>query len=210
MNWHHKGSKVLIAGQSGSGKTTKFLDMFKTNGAKYKFAFDPDLEISRKIGIAPCKNVESMMRILTNCILGKTKTSVIVFDPADLFPADFGGGLSFFCRWTIDVSKTLHGKKLLAIDEIQKFTRTGNGGVPYALIEICDTGRREELDLLAVCNKGINELNDDIRAQMTELFCFKTTTTNAQKILSAEMNFSTEEIETVTKLPKGGFIHKKL
>lgn len=200
----------MVAGQSGTGKTTKFLELFSGSKFKYKFAFDPDLEIARKLGYTPARNVETMLRILANCLLGKTRQAVIVFDPAEMFPADFGGGLSFFCRWVLDVSKTINGKKLLAIDEIQKFTRTGNGGVPASLIEICDTGRREELDLLAVCNKGINELNDDLRAQMTELYCFKSTTTNAQKVLAAEMNFSPAELEKTTKLKVGEFIHKKL
>ena len=209
MNWHHKASKVLIAGQSGSGKSTRFIKLFLESPAKFKFAFDPDLEISRKCGLAPCLTVEDMMQKIEACLLRKTKTSLIVFDPSHLYPGNFKFALQFFCRWVLEVSRELTGKKVLAIDEIQKYTRTGSGGVPESLIEICDVGRREELDLLCVCNRGINEVNDDIRAQMTEIYCFKTTTEPAKKVL-AGIGFSAADLLKVSDLKKGEFIFKKL
>ena len=179
------------------GKTTAFLKFIAENKSRWKFVFDPELEIVRKWKVARHQTVDSMVAVLTNSV--KTgKPCLIAFDPAQMFPGDFRGALDFFCKWCLEVCRPLHGEKLVCVDEIQKFTKTGVWGVPQGLTELLDTGRREEIDFACVCNRGINELNDDVRAQMTEAYCFRTTEPLALRILE-KMGFDPKKLPTLKK-----------
>ncbi|MFN7138511.1 MAG: hypothetical protein ACK4UN_04140 [Limisphaerales bacterium] len=131
------------------------------------------------------------------------------FDPWERFAAhQKKEALSFFCRWVYTVSKKLNGVKLVAIDEIQQFTKTHVGGVPDSLIEIMDVGRREEIDTLFVCNKGLNKLSEEIRGQLTDLYVFQTTSAASLKYL--EEDFSKEELQKIRSLGIGQFLHTQI
>lgn len=169
MNWNHRPKKILITGKSGSGKSSLFL--FLLLGSYFgkrtvKFIFDPDLEFSRKLKITPARTLDDLHLAL--------KTGLVCFDPAEMFPGDFPAAFAFFSRWVLAVSQQLKGAKLLAVDEIQKFTRPGRGGVPPAFQEILDIGRRHEIDLLIIAQR-VNQVNDAIRGQLTDIITFQHT-----------------------------------
>lgn len=197
MNWDHKRTCIAIAGTSGSGKTTLYLKLWSKWRAKYKFAFDPDRELSRKLGLPACESVEAMLL----CVKAQKP---VVFDPAKLFPGDYTSGLAFFCRWTYEVCRVLNGRKVLGLDEVQKWVKVGPSGTPQSLIEILDAGRREELDCVFVCNKGMNKLSDEVRGQLTEIYLLRLADRLPLR-WAEEEGFNPEEVKI---LPVGRYVHK--
>jgi hypothetical protein len=152
-----------------------------------KFVFDPDLETSRKLGWQAASTPEGIAWQFDN-------KKPVVFYPGKMFPDDYSGALDYFCKFTLGVSRTVNGPKLLAIDEIQQFTEMHLTGVPDSLKACLNVGRREELDILLAA-QGINDINSRIRKQATEIYVFKVSTADntALKAL-AEMGFSAQEI----------------
>ena len=208
MNWHHEAYLAAIVGKKGTGKTTHLLKMIREhkakNGKKPKYicAFDPKREIALKMKWTVCTTPEQMAAAVKRGI-------PFAYDYREMFHAsEKKEALGFFCRWCFTVFSKLNGVKLVVIDEIQSCTTTHVGGVPKALIEISDEGRREEIDLICVCNKGLNKLSEEIRGQITDLFVFKTTSRGSLKML--EEDFSDEEIETIRNLEKGKYLHAEI
>ncbi len=167
MNFDHKAVCVLITGKKGSGKTTYWLSRLVAHRAKHRFYFDPVREVSRKLKLRVCIDVPSMLAALT---AGRP----ICFDSSPLFPGDRREGFAFFARWVMTVSKALPGVKLFGCDEFQSVHRTGPEGLPAGLKEITDEGRREEIDCIFAAQR-INEVNDDVRGQLTEIVTFRHT-----------------------------------
>lgn len=199
MNWDHESKFILITGKRGTGKTSLFIQYWKKSKARYKFAFDPDQEIARKCKVKPALSIVECVHFLKHHY-------PVVYDPSQEFPGNFDEAFSLWIRWVYEVSRVLDGVKELFIDEVQKRTRTGVGGCPLPLIEICDTGRREEIDCVFVVNKGLNKLSDDIRSQLTVIHAFKTTERTSLDWLEEE-GFDPEQI---SELQKGQYITKEL
>lgn len=199
MNWNHKSTCVLICGKKGQGKTSLFLRYWKQSKARYKFAFDPDQEIARKCKVKPALSINEAVNYLKH-------RYPVCYDPRNEFAGDYDEAFCLFCRWVLEVCKVLNGVKELYCDEIQKRTRTGIGGCPKPLIEIMDTGRREEIDTLFVVNKGLNKLTDEIRGQLTRIHAFKTTDRAPLKWLEEE-GF---DIEKIQNLEIGQYISREV
>lgn len=195
MNWHHKGLCVLITGKKGSGKTTYWLDRLVKHRARYKFVFDPVREVTRKLNWTICIDPPRMTKALA-------AGQPICFDSSPLFPGDRREGFAFFSRWVMNVCKALHGVKLFACDEFQSVHRIGPEGLPAGLKEITDEGRREEIDCIFAAQR-INEVNDDVRGQLTQIVTFRHTDPLPLRWL-AERGF---DPEAVARLPApGGWI----
>ena len=196
MNFNHVAKCVCLTGRKGTGKTHKFLELWDCWPAKYKFAFDPDREIARKRKLKVCLTVEQMKAALAQGI-------PVLFDPSQLFPGKRTEAFAFFCRWVYEVSKTLQGVKLFSIDEIQKWTSTKIGGVPAAFNEILDDGRKQEIDLLMIVNKGMNKLAEDIRGQLTELYVYRTVGSRGLDWLEEELELDRARARNL-KMPANG------
>lgn len=164
MNYNHVPRKILITGCSGSGKTTLFLEILKGWKCPFKFVFDPEHEVSIKLGWKSCQTVREMNNLI---LAGKP----VVFDGSRAFPGDRAQGFEFLCRYALEVSKRISGPKLLASDEIQDYQAPGREGLPQALAECADEGRRQELDWLFLA-QGLNRINDVLRGQLTEIVTF--------------------------------------
>src|SRR5574341_102760 len=178
MNYDHQGKRFAIAGMSGTGKTTFYLKAFRNWQASYKFAFDRKREIARKLRLKTCVNVEQMKYAVLH-------RYPVLFDSAEMFPGQPREGFAWFCQWTYEVCKLLRGVKLFACDEIQ-FVVPLRRSIPLPFMEILDDGRKEEIDCLFVVNKGYNKLHDDIRAQISTLYVFRTVEVNALKLLASD------------------------
>lgn len=165
MNYDHKAFRELITGMSGSGKSTLWLAAVKKHRARWKFIFDPEREAARKLGFRAVIDEPRMVQALA-------VDGLVCFDSSRLFPGERREGFAFFCRWVMNVSKALKGTKLIACDELQSVQRTGDNGLPRALKEITDEGRREEIDCLFAAQR-LNEINDDIRGQLTAITTLK-------------------------------------
>lgn len=165
MNYDHKACRELITGMSGSGKTTLWLSLVKKHRARWKFIFDPEREVARKLGWPVAIDVPGLMTFASRC-------QPACFDGTRLFPGDRRGAFAFFTRWTFNVSSSLRGVKLLAVDELQSVQLTGPSGLPPAFKQIIDEGRRQEIDCL-FAGQRLNEINDDVRAQLTAITTLK-------------------------------------
>lgn len=167
MNYNHIESFRLITGKSGTGKTTYFLRAIAGARHRYKFLFDPQREISRKLRWRPVQDSAGVVYCVRVGL-------PVCFDPSRDFAGRPKEGFAWFTRLSLELSKELRGPKLFACDELQKYTALGRGGVPGGLAEILDIGRKEEIDGLFVAQR-VNKVNDDIRAQLTELVTFQHT-----------------------------------
>src|SRR4051794_30946829 len=98
MNLDHIAELICITGRKGTGKTSLLLDLWKKSKARYKFAFDPKREISRKLNLKVCTTVEGMKFALE-------RGYPVLFDSSAMFPGDRKEGLTFFCRWVWNVAQ---------------------------------------------------------------------------------------------------------
>lgn len=172
MNYDHKAFRELITGMSGSGKSTLWLDTVKNHRSprgnrrvKWKFIFDPERECARKLGWRTVIDVPGMIREMA---AGRP----VCFDGSLLFPGNRRGAFAFFARWVFNVSRKFDGTKLFSCDELQSVQTTGPSGMPPALKEIIDEGRRQEIDCL-FAGQRLNEINDDVRGQLTAITTLK-------------------------------------
>lgn len=197
MNYDHKAVCELITGKKGSGKTTYWLIRVAKHRANWKFVFDPARECSRKLRWPISIDVPGMMRSIR-------AGQPVCFDSSALFPGNRRDGFAFFCRWVMNVCKAIDGVKVLACDELQSVQRPGDGGIPQGMKEITDEGRREEIDCLFAAQR-LNEINDDIRGQLTAITTFKHDDPLALRWLS-ERGF---DAAAVSALPApGGWIRR--
>lgn len=199
MNFDHRADRKLITGKAGSGKTTYFLRYLVRHRADWKLCFDPEREIARKLRWPVCTDVPS----LNAAVVGR---SPVCFDSTPLFPGDREGGFAFFCRWAFAVCKELNGIKLIAVDELQSVQRPGPGGIPTALAEMMDEGRRHEIDCLFIA-QGVHRVHEKIRTQLTEIITFCHTDRLPLAWL-AQDGFVPEEVAAL-RYP-GGFIRRNL
>ena len=161
MNLAHEPTKVLVTGQSGSGKTTFWTRFVVNTPARIKFVYDHEGECSYRAGINPARTIEELGRA--------AGTPWCVFDPATMFPGDAEGGWRFFCDFAFSVSNKLQGRKLLCTDELQKITDTHKLSKPFATV--LETGRRYELDCAFIAQQP-NLLHNRVRNQLTEVVSF--------------------------------------
>jgi hypothetical protein len=167
MNFDHKPSCILITGKKGSGKTTYWIGLLTKHRARFKFIFDPTREVARKLSLPVCIDEPGMTRAVL-------ERRPVCFDSSPLFPGERRAGFAWFTRYVFNVCKALRGVKLLAVDELQSCQRIGEHGLPPGFKEIIDEGRREEIDCLFAVQR-LNEVNDDVRGQITEIVTFKHT-----------------------------------
>jgi hypothetical protein len=166
VNFDHKPSCVLVTGKKGSGKTTYWLGRLVAHRAKWKFIFDPTREVATKLKLPICIDHPQMTRAV---IEGRP----VCYDSSLQFPGERREGFAFFSRYVFNVCQGIgRGVKLICCDELQSVQRIGDTGLPAGFKQIIDEGRREELDCL-FASQRINEVNDDVRGQITEIITFK-------------------------------------
>lgn len=199
MNLDHRPRKILITGKTGSGKTTALLELLRRMRYGHVFIFDPELELSRKLGLPVQASVKELA-------LRAMQGAPVCFDPARLFPGRTDEGFAFVCQWVYAVASVQRGKKLLVVDELQKFTRLGKGGIPKSFQVVLDVGRRQEIDLLIIAQRP-NLVNDAVRAQLTEII----TLCHTDRLPLAWLEQDGFDPEAVKALPvPGGKIHRVL
>lgn len=195
MNLAHEPSKVLVTGQSGSGKTTFWTRYVCNTAARVKFIYDHEGEFSHRAGIAPARTIEE---------LGKAAgTPWCIFDPSTMFEGDAESGWEFFCDFAFSVSKRIRGRKLLATDELQKIT--DHHKLQKAFATVLETGRRYELDTAFIAQQP-NLLHNRVRNQLTEVVSFLQLDHNAIGWLEGVGIAG----ETLPTLPPGSFLFRNL
>ena len=184
MNYAHESQKVLVTGASGSGKTTYFLSRIRDwrafDGAKLKqlYVFDHEGEFSRKTGIRPAQTPRDF------------GGRVIAFDPSLMFRGRFAEAFAFFCDFAFEHSTRFDGAKLFCCDELQKFIGTSASEIPQELKNILETGRRYELDFMAI-SQAPNLIHNRVKNQLSEIVAFQLIEENAAKFVES-FGFSTQ------------------
>lgn len=173
QKFDHKADRRLYTGVSGTGKTTLWMDQVRDHEARFKFIYDHQGEYAersnkRKI----CASVDLLIEAIED------RQEVIVFDPIQDFPGQAGKGFACLCDLVFQMSKEgdLNGTKLIACDELQLVT--DRRIEPIEFLTLCETGRRYQIDALFT-SQAPNRLHNAIRDQVTEVFAFRLTDSNA-------------------------------
>jgi hypothetical protein len=182
----HPSKKVIFAGASGTGKTTLFEKEIKRQRAKLIFVFDHQGEFAQRFGHPACHDADGLCAAVE-------RGGFVIFDPCEMYPADIEKAFLFFCDFAFEISKSVKGHKIFACDELQMLVSTS--AAPAELRAILQTGRRFQLDFYAITN-ALNAIHNSIRNQLTEVYAFFQTDTNAIAYLS-ENGFDTEQIRNL-------------
>lgn len=199
-NIHHKGTKVLVCGSSGTGKTT-FLEKYIAGcWHKQVFVFDHQGEIFGRLNIQPFNTLEDLAEYIDKTETEKQDT-VLIYDPSDEYPGKLEDAFDDFASFVFNLAEYKPGPLLFVCDEIQQIT--GPYVNPLPLKRILQTGRRRELDCLMLSQQP-NEIHNSIRNQTTELVLFSLVDRNAVKF---GVEFGGADEDELKSLNTGHFIH---
>jgi hypothetical protein len=197
---HHKPTKILIVGKSGSGKTTYELRYVRNSGHATVFIFDHKQEFEEREGIPASISIDECTERLTK------GEKFISYHYAHEFPGDAENAFQFFCEWVYEICKALRddGKeRLFACDEVNRFTGTGDMG--WAFRQLIEDGRLQGLDFVGTSHAA-NQIHNRLRLQLSEIVALRTLDPRPLAFLQ-ENGFPVEEIKA---LPTGAFIAKDL
>lgn len=185
-------SVLLVAGVSGSGKTTfAFRYLVANEDLEHRFIFDPEDEAAQRLGLSSARSVEELEASLDD--------GFTVFDPHSLYPGKLDEAFNFFCQWAFDVSADLPGEKVLAVDEAWRYCSPG--ALPVGLATVIQTGRKRRLGSMFMTQRP-NRLNEAITNETTELVCFRLQGDNALKRVES-LGVQPDE---VSSLPPGAYV----
>jgi hypothetical protein len=200
MQVHHKPTKILIVGKSGSGKTTYLLRYIKHSDHAQVFIFDHKLEFQEREGILVSNSIDDCTERL------KKGEKFISYHYAEEFPGDSETAFQFYCEWIFEVSKVLRedGKsRLFAADEVNRFTGTSDMG--WSFRQLIEDGRLQGLDFIGTSHAA-NQIHNRLRLQLSEIVALRTLDPRPLAFLE-ENGFDPEAIKS---LPTGAFIVKDL
>lgn len=201
MQVHHKPTKILIVGKSGSGKTTYELRYVKNSPDHVTvFIFDHKGEFEEREGIPVCYSIDECAERV------KKGEKFISYNYADEFPGNSEDAFQLFCEWVFEVCKILRadGKaRLFACDEVNRFTGTGDMG--WAFRQLIEDGRLQGLDFIGTSHAA-NQIHNRLRLQLSEIVALRTLDPRPLAFLE-ENGFDGEEVKA---LPTGSYIVKDL
>lgn len=153
---------TLVAGVSGSGKSTFALRYLVNAPLDVRFVFDLGGEYSQRLRLPAAR--EPFDLNLSLC------RGWVLFDPETLFPGHRKEAFAFFCDWTFAMAEALPGRKVLIVDEAYRY-QTANK-VPPELEACVFDGRKRGLDLMFNI-QAPNKLNNTIINELTEAVFFR-------------------------------------
>ncbi|HEY1172887.1 MAG TPA: hypothetical protein VGH19_16080 [Verrucomicrobiae bacterium] len=195
MQYDHDPFRVLIVGQSGSGKTTFAINMLHGLKASCIFIPDTETEFQHKLRKPAGRTAAELIALI--------KTGWCLFDHSQMFPGEPRKGVAWFSKFAFYASHKIPGRKVYFNDELQKDAGHGELGEGFKLI--LDTGRRYGLDFGGI-SQAPNRINMVVRDQLTEVVAFKTVGKRALEYLE-EMDMPSDDIK---RLPRGSYIARNL
>jgi hypothetical protein len=200
MQVHHKPTKILIVGKSGSGKSTYQIRYVENAPYARVFLFDHKLEFEERLGVAACDSTDALVEQI------KKGERFLSYHHSSDFPGDSENGFQFFCEWVYEITKVLRDdgqKSLFACDEVNRFTGTSDMG--WAFRQLIEDGRLQGLDFCGTSHAA-NQIHNRLRLQLTEIVALRTLDPRPLAFLE-ENGFDPEQVKN---LPVGAFITKDL
>lgn len=196
QKFDHPSHKVLITGTSGTGKTELFWQKVRKERAQWKWVYDHQGEWPGRFGV---------QSVLTPAALEDkaTRKGWVVYDPVEGFPGRVAEGFDMFCEYVFLFSKGVGGRKLFCVDELQILT--DNRTPPQALLTICETGRRYQIDVYAI-SQAPNRIHNAVRNQFTDVYTFRHSDEAAIKFLT-DNGF---DGDAVRNLGEHEYLHRNL
>ncbi|KAB2669825.1 MAG: ParA family protein [Verrucomicrobia bacterium] len=185
----HVRRGLVVTGKSGTGKTT-FLARYLINSprVRVRFVFDPDGPLSIRLGKRPVFTPQEMVAAIA--------TGWVVYNPGRMFPGQSETAFDFFARWVWTVSARIPGRKIIAADELQKWT--GTHRIRQGLALCLDTGRQHGLDSAFIA-QGSNAIADRVKAQTTELVAFQLVTPRGLEWIE-ELGLDSQRVRRLPRL----------
>ncbi len=193
MQVDNPSNKILILGRSGYGKTTYLIRYIQNAEYDHVFIFDHKLEFQQRLGIVSHNTIDECAQALSK---GEKNIS---YHYREEFPGDPDSAFRFYCEWTYEMARVIQGKTLLAIDEVNRFT--GTGDMVWEFGQAIEDGRLNGLDF-AGTSHAANQIHNRLRLQLSEIIAFRSKDKRPLDFLQ-ENGFPIEEVKA---LPKGAFI----
>jgi len=156
-----KRSITVVAGVSGSGKSTFALRYLANAPVAVRFIFDPDDEYSDRLQLPQSRDAYELQVQLCQ--------GWVLFSPHHLFDGRLDAAFSFFCDWAYEYSDRLPGRKVLLVEEAWKYVTTRKQ--PVELEKCVRGGRHGQLDCM-FNTQTPGQLHEVVRNECTELVCF--------------------------------------
>ncbi len=153
---------TLVAGKSGSGKTTFALRyLVNASDLTCRFVWDADGQIAQRLALPAAETAEELAMAAAD--------GWAIFDPNQLFPGRHADGFAWFASWCYAMSSRIPGRKLLLVDEVWRYCTPQ--AIPQSLAECIQTGRVRRLDCMFATQRPAR-LNGSITNEVTEAVCF--------------------------------------
>lgn len=188
MQFDNKRALTIVAGVSGSGKSTFALRYLVNAVIDVRFIFDLGGEYSSRLRLPPAVDAYSLG-------LGLCRGWVL-FDPERLFPGRIQQAFAFFCDWVFAVSQRIRGRKVLIVDESYRYQT--NNAIPGELACCVFDGLKRGLDVMFNI-QAPNKLNNTILNECTEFVAFRLQSGRATE-LCTEWGFNPEELSRLQDL----------
>jgi len=187
-----KPSITIVAGKSGSGKTT-FCYRYLVNAQNVlcRFVFDPKGEAPERLGIAPAETAEELELALAD--------GFVVYHPGHMFSGHPEVGFAYFCNWVLSVSERVRGRELFLVDEVWKYCNPHT--IPDCLATCCQDGRSRGIEMIFATQRP-NRLNESITNEATEIILFRL---NGSRAIAWAEEFGYDPDEVLTIAP-GAFV----
>lgn len=194
-----KRKRILLAGESGTGKTTFALRyLVAESKLSCRFVFDPEGEFEERLNITAASTQEE-------CELA-TEDGFVLFDPHAMFEGELEKAFEWFCQWSFDAASRMRGEKVLLVDEAWMYCAPNT--LPKSLARCIQTGRKRGLATMFATQRP-NRLNEAITNGVTELVCFRLQGGNALQTIE-KLNVPRPVVEEISKLPDGAFVSLNL
>jgi DNA helicase HerA-like ATPase len=183
---------TLIAGTSGSGKTTFALRyLVARQDVTCRFLFEePKRDLTLRLRLPDAETAEELEVAAAD--------GWAIYYPATMFPGDWAAGLDWFTGWSYAAAAAMPGRKILFVDEVWKYSDPAR--LPSGLARWIQDGRSFGLETVFVTQRP-NRLNEGITNEATELVTFRLQGANALSRVK-ELGADPEEVRD---LPPGSF-----